>query len=149
MCEVDGGAASNLDFRLLLASYSIPPLSLSLSLSLPSLFFVLPQQFSSSFSASPDDAHCVRIARAQAGAGRATDGRARGARKEEGAEQIRPPREKLRLKLPGIYSTLSAALPLPAATDGQGARRSPPSHLPNLVNKVTPFKAISFDQMKA
>ena len=105
---------------------------------------MLPQQFSSSFSASPDDAHCVRIARAQAGAGRATDRRARGARKEEGAEQIRPPREKLRLKLPGIYSTLSAALPLPAATDGQGARRSTPSHLPNLVNKVTPFKAISY-----
>ena len=94
--------ASNLDFRLLLASYSIPPLSpsLSLSLSLPSLFFVLPQQFSSSFSASPDDAHCARIARARAGAGEG---------EEEGKEQIRPPCEKLQLKLPGIYSTLSAA----------------------------------------
>ena len=41
--------------------------------------------------------------------------RARGAtRKKEGRkEEIRPPREKLQLKLPGIYSTLS----VPAATD--------------------------------
>ena len=106
--------ASNLDFRLLLATYSISPPHLPLSLSLS--LFVLPQQFSSSFSASPDDAHCVRIARAAP----------RPASKEggwEGAEQIRPPREKLQLKLPGIYSTLSAPRLLPPQIEieaGQG-----------------------------
>ena len=120
--------SSNLDFRLLLAAIlfplSVSPLhspSLSLSLSL----FVLPQQFSSSFSASPDDAHCARIARARAGAGEG---------EEEGKEQIRPPCEKLQLKLPGIYSTLSAAADrdrVPAAVPA--AAPGPPLALVSLI----------------
>ena len=86
---------------------------------------MLPQQFSSSFSASPDDAHCARIARARAGAGEG---------EEEGKEQIRPPCEKLQLKLLGIYSTLSAAADrdrVPAAVPA--AAPGPPLALVSLI----------------
>ena len=104
--------ASNLDFRLLLATYSISPPSLPSALPL-SLFLCCHSNFLRLF---PPLLMMPIVCALHA------PRRARRARRE-GAEQIRPPREKLQLKLPGIYSTLSAPRLLPPQIEieaGQG-----------------------------
>ena len=131
--------ASNLDFRLLLATYSISPphLPLSLSLSLSLSLFVLPQQFSSSFSASPDDAHCVRIARAAP----------RPASKDGGSRADTPTPREAATEIAGNLFHPQCSPPAAAADRDRGgpgwvpARTHPHRLLPNLVtNKITALK---------
>ena len=124
--------ASNLDFRLLLATYSISPPHLPLSLSLS--LFVLPQQFSSSFSASPDDAHCVRIARAAP----------RPASKEGGSRADTPTPREAATEIAGNLFHPQCSPPAAAADRDRGgpgwvlARTYPHRLPPNLVNnKIT------------